>query len=408
MLKQFKKVLFMCGIAIFSVMPHGMRAMGANERSERLLFLIENSTNEDEILEHLQWCTKKDVNYVSSVWVDSGVLGGYVQVEFPLGAAAGYARSNLVLSLIGKGAKVNKKDPYLELTALHKAIEAPMSAPKKDVCETVKILLENGANPNAENRDGFTAFSLACVNGDADLIKLFFNPLVTKIKPDLKKKSSCGHSLLFDILAFDKPSFEIVKLFVENGADVDEQIKINGKEYSLAAYVREFRDASKIYYRSVSGLCFSFPNYPTQEIADYLDVALLKKKLAAGIKKNISGKELQVIANGVKKFDKTFCESFLSLDDFQGNFSKIPQEICCRFDPINTSNLTLVESQNEQQKRSNMVKSDINIHFVGICECPKCESRRCEEEQKSLVPTRYNALVPYNPAAVAGLLELKK
>ena len=150
-------------------------------------------------------------------------------------------------------------------------------------------------------------------------------------------------------------------------------------------------------------------NRPAAVPKNETELEMLKKKLAAGKKQNIAGKELQVIANDVKKFDKTFCESFLSLDDFQGNFSKIPQELYLRFDPNNKLNLTLVESQDAGKKRSESYKKlfdDLIVHFKP-CFCSLCEKRK-KQFIVSMTPTRNNAIVPYNPAAVAGLLELKK
>lgn len=405
-----KKMILVGLLAVAAVAPREVWAMEAevNERGEHLIKLIHNDHPKEEVIEYLKTCGKEEVNYHNMV--------------FPLGLVAEKGWFDLIEPMIEKGADVNKakgiKPNFNDgWTALHYAI---VFAPKESVCRTVEVLLKNGANPNArlKGETRKTSFQLVCdpsyMKGSEALLKLLFKYAgINKIKPDLTskkywyKKYWYRSSPLFEILGADKPYTEMLELLVENGADVDEQVEINGTMYTPTEWVKEFRDAKRI-YRDNYNRTWSYPDYPTQEIVDYLDVASLKKKLAVGKKQNIAGKELQVIANGIRKFDKTFCESFLSLEYFQQNLSKIPQELWCKFDPINTSNLTLVESQEAKKKRSNMVKPDIGIHFVGICECPKCESMRCEEEQKSIVPTRNNALVPYNPAAVAGLLEYKK
>ncbi len=208
---------------------------------------------------------------------------------------------------------------------------------------------------------------------------------VTTIKPDVTKKTWLGCSPLSWVLINSDFPFETVKLLVENGADVDEQIDVEGALYAPAEYVRKFGQKEE------------FPDYPTLEMADYLDAASLKKKLDIGIKNNISGTELQVIAHNIKKFDKAFCRSFVALVYFQNNFGKIPQELWYRFDPANLQ----TGAKETEKKSSKIIKTDLAIHFYK-CPCLLCRERKAQL-LASLIPTRKNALVPYNQAAVAGL-----
>lgn len=363
-------------IIVVAATPHGARAMEENERSERLIFLAEKGTRWD-VFEHLKTCGAKEVNYEDR----------YHRFALALLAERGWFE--LMELLIKKGANVNKASSHEKWTALHHAIE---SAPEEFVCKTVEMLLKYGADPNIENLGGETPFAKALavyVPFTPDLIKLFFNPAVNTIKPDVTKKAWLGCSPLSWVLIDGDFPFETVKLLVENGVDVDEQIDVWGTKYTPAEYARKFGQKEE------------FPDYPTMEMADYLDAASLKKKLDIGIKKNISGKELQAIAHKIKKFDKAFCRSFAVLVYFKDNFDKIPQELWCRFDPANAQ----TGAKGTEKKSDKIIKPDLTIHFYK-CPCLLCGERKAR--LLSLVPTRRNALVPYNQAAVAGLLGLKK
>lgn len=68
----------------------------------------------------------------------------------------------------------------------------------------------------------------------------------------------------------------------------------------------------------------------------------------------------------VRLMRKSFDEKALAV--LGTNLKKIPQELWCEFAPIDTQNLTLVESQEVEKKRSRIIKPNMVVHFSG-CKC---------------------------------------
>jgi ankyrin repeat protein len=80
--------------------------------------------------------------------------------------------------------------------------------------EIVRLLLENGANPNKVNRYKYTALSLASQNGHIEIVRLLLDK---KADPNIPKQQ--GPTPL--ILASVNRHIEIVRLLLEKGADVN-------------------------------------------------------------------------------------------------------------------------------------------------------------------------------------------
>jgi ankyrin repeat protein len=72
-----------------------------------------------------------------------------------------------IRALLGEHADVNLAQPD-GMTSLHWAAHL-------DDMETAKQLVEAGANVKAENRYGVTPLSLACVNGNAEIVGLLLD-----------------------------------------------------------------------------------------------------------------------------------------------------------------------------------------------------------------------------------------
>ena len=283
MLKLFKKVLLLGVIAVAVATSHVVWAMEANKRGEHLLDLIKKGAKE-EVAKYLEKCSKEDVNYEDQ------------KGNLPFVEVAHKGWHDLIEQMIKKGAQVDWKSLWGRSALCH----AICFAPKKSVYQTVKVLLRNGANPNMYTYGTFeeTIFCDVCAGGDPDLIKLFFDPevkfapiLTRPINPYNLSSGIPTRSPLAKILCGYHPSLEIVKLFVENGADVDEQIVgsiVHTCEeidectefgqaytlYTLIEWVKEFRQKE------------DYPNYPTQEIVDYLTAVSLEKKRIDAIKKS--------------------------------------------------------------------------------------------------------------------------
>ena len=139
--------------------------------------------------------------------------------------------------LLENGADVNAQD-WHNCTALH-------YASKSGHLEAVKLLLENGANPNIQANpyeqdfpdDEFgdkigTALILASQKGHLEIVKLLL-----KNEADINAKEE-GEDLTALHFASQEGHLEIVKLLLETGADV----KAQGKNGKTALYYARRKD----------------------------------------------------------------------------------------------------------------------------------------------------------------------
>ena len=94
--------------------------------------------------------------------------------------------------------------------------------------ETVKLLLERGADVNAKDNDGWTPLQHAAKRGNVEIIKLLLEK-----GADVNAKSNDGVTALMS--AAKRGYMEIIKLLLEKGADVNANFKGNGTALSLAA-----------------------------------------------------------------------------------------------------------------------------------------------------------------------------
>ncbi len=92
----------------------------------------------------------------------------------------------------------------------------------RDNLEKVKELLEKGAANSINTPDevfGFTTFHKAATHNNLAIVKLLINSNPTEAHFGLNHVNCIGESPLF--VAVEKNNFEIVKLFVDHGADIE-------------------------------------------------------------------------------------------------------------------------------------------------------------------------------------------
>ena len=125
------------------------------------------------------------------------------------------------IALVRNGASVNLTN--------NKGENALMYAAKNNVLEIVKFLVKKGININAQNNDGDNALSyLIHKNNNINFIKKLIKRGI-----NINSKNKIGNSVLFK--AVNQGTFEIVKLLLENGADINagnEEILLSINPYS--------------------------------------------------------------------------------------------------------------------------------------------------------------------------------
>ena len=85
--------------------------------------------------------------------------------------------------------------------------------------DIVKFLIENGADVNAKDKSGNIALMFACMNGNLDIVKMDIIKLLIANKADVNSQNKSGHTLL--MVACWHGKLEMAKILIENGADVD-------------------------------------------------------------------------------------------------------------------------------------------------------------------------------------------
>lgn len=109
--------------------------------------------------------------------------------------------------------------------------------------DSVKFLVENGANIEVKNKDGYTPLIVASWNGHLEIVKF----LVEK-GANVEAKNDYGDTPL--TLASMDGNFEVIKFLIENGANIETK-NVFGK--GCLDYVKdeEVRKEIKENYNSV-------------------------------------------------------------------------------------------------------------------------------------------------------------
>lgn len=82
--------------------------------------------------------------------------------------------------------------------------------------ELLKWLIDNGANINHQDRNGFSALHFAVKEQRFDVTEILINN-----KADLELKDSNGNTPLMDAIFNSKGNYKIVALFIDAGANPD-------------------------------------------------------------------------------------------------------------------------------------------------------------------------------------------
>lgn len=128
-----------------------------------------------------------------------------------LGYACKYPRIDFMKELMLRKANINiaQADEIYEYDALYVAIEANNEA-------AVRILLDNGANPNGNyTEDGLSPLALACINNHVENVKI----LIAKKAYVNGNAAEQGKVFVPLIISVNNDSYQISKLLIAAGAD---------------------------------------------------------------------------------------------------------------------------------------------------------------------------------------------
>lgn len=131
-----------------------------------------------------------------------------------------------VLKLFIKyGINLNNRNTINGYTVFHTIIIL-VNPPTKSLCDMVKLMLDNGADPNIATSDGTTPLMSASVGKDLDIIKLLI-----KYGAKINVQDDAGQSALtYSIIG---SSLNVIKLLLDNGADVTVKTKNNSNIISM-------------------------------------------------------------------------------------------------------------------------------------------------------------------------------
>ena len=117
-------------------------------------------------------CASKNPKWCSPSEIEAEISEGNVNLRTaegrtPLMTAAYYGRKDVLELLIKHGAVVNAIDEQTGDTAAHYVTLSLCGSIRQ--CACVMVLVENGANIDIRNNDGYTVYDLARKNGNNDI-----------------------------------------------------------------------------------------------------------------------------------------------------------------------------------------------------------------------------------------------
>ena len=155
----------------------------------------------------------------------------------PLHGAAGHGQAKVVKILLANGADVNKcgrgklgVTPLYLATAKGKLGATPLyTATPKGKKEAMRILLENGADPDIKCESGQTPLLRAVLDEQIEIADILLS-----CGADINRENANRGTALHVAVALDRP--EIVKYLLSKGADVDVEIGLGYTPLHSAAY----------------------------------------------------------------------------------------------------------------------------------------------------------------------------
>lgn len=157
-------------------------------------------------------CIAAEYNHpdVVKLLVDAGALLSLTSNQGSLALHVATPATARVLLQHRKRFNINEQNKF-KMTPLHCAIEWAEST------ELAKLLIDSGANLNLPDRDGDTPLALAAYMGNHEVVKL----LVNEEDCDKNVVTQQGRSPLNRAIAMNE-NLDIVKMLLENGADVNQ------------------------------------------------------------------------------------------------------------------------------------------------------------------------------------------
>ena len=139
--------------------------------------------------------------------------------ETPLLLASHFPEFTLMQMLIDNGANVNAEDNWSR-TPLHR-VTATEDYSHEDRFDVAELLIERGADVNARDKSHNTPLHLAASLQELNLVRLFLDHDAT-----VKAKDNLGRTPLLRVLtdrpySYHRDRFDVAKLLVEHGADVN-------------------------------------------------------------------------------------------------------------------------------------------------------------------------------------------
>lgn len=111
-----------------------------------------------------------DAARIRALRPDRGALNAYASDGFfPLGLAAFFKRPEAVKALVDLGADVRLASRPAGFTPLHSAVADDEGVAVKEI---VRMLLDAGADPNAQSESGGTPVHTAAFTGNVDVLKM--------------------------------------------------------------------------------------------------------------------------------------------------------------------------------------------------------------------------------------------
>ena len=136
----------------------------------------------------------------------------------PLLRAAQFKTPEIVRTLCKHDAKVNVRCSG-DYTALHCAISSEYGPSRSKVCNTLQILLENGADPNAKDVEGKTPLHHAIQERDETCVKFMLD---SSWPFDLEAQDNHGRTPLY--LAISKRDYPLVELCLGKKPHIPERL----------------------------------------------------------------------------------------------------------------------------------------------------------------------------------------
>ena len=178
---------------------------------ENTCFICLNEINDDDGNTALKRAVNRGHTEMVNILLERGADPNYKttnESEYPLIEACIRNNTKIVKMLVDNGADMTVRDSEEDLTPLH-------LVSSNGNIELVQFFLDKGADVNSNTDDGPTALMTACINEHTNIVKMLINNGADINRQD----NNNGATPLIEASFRDNP--EIVSLLLENGADVN-------------------------------------------------------------------------------------------------------------------------------------------------------------------------------------------